>query len=263
MILPFTKCHANGNDFILIHSDDFPKESRTKDVIRRLCCRHTGIGADGLITISNHKQYDYKMDYYNNDGTWETMCVNGARCVGMLLHEKKIIKSEATFMAGDGFHDIKIIDNVNVALTIFPPKYVSDELDVENFSGFSVNSGAKHFVIEINQNQELEWAIIGKKIRYSSLFPDGTNVNFVKKINTDTLEVITYEKGVEKIMQSCGSGSVAAAYHMQKKYNLDYKLNIKVAGGNLFITTDPDWQNVWLTGETKLLFSSKIDTDLL
>ena len=64
-------------------------------------------------------------------------------------------------------------------------------------------------------------------------------------------------------MQSCASGSVAAAYHMQKKYNLDYNLNIKVAGGNLSITTDPNWKNVWLTGEAKLLFSSKIDINIL
>ena len=118
----------------------------------------------------------------------------------MLLNDKKVIDSKATFIAGDGKHSIKIMDDINVAITIFPPEYTSDEIIVENLSGFSVNSGAKHFVIEIKPNVELDWAIIGQKIRYSSQFPNGTNVNFVKKINNNTLEVITYEKGVEKIM---------------------------------------------------------------
>ena len=87
MILPFTKCHANGNDFILIHSDDFPKESRTKDVIRRLCYRHTGIGADGLFVISPSEKLDFLLDYYNSDGSWETLCANGSRCAVQFMHQ--------------------------------------------------------------------------------------------------------------------------------------------------------------------------------
>ena len=263
MLLPFTKAHGTGNHFIIIYIPECPLFDLNENLISKLCNTSTGIGADGLIAISNDEKYDYKMDYYNNDGTWETMCVNGARCSAMLLKQKKIIEKEAVFVSGDGEHHIKIIDNHNVALTIFPPQYVSDEIIVENLSGFSVNSGAKHFVIEVGRNQELEWEKIGEKIRYSNQFPKGTNVNFVKKINNNTLEVITYEKGVEKIMQSCGSGSVAAAYHMQQKYNLDYNLNIKVSGGNLFITADSHWKNVWLQGEVKLLFNSIIDINTL
>ena len=111
------------------------------------------------------------MNYYNKDGTWETMCANGARCVGLLLYKNGIIGKEANFLTGDGEHNIKIIDEKTIGVTIFPPEYTSDEIVVENLSGFSVNSGAKHFVIEVDKETDLEWYIIGQKIRYSHYFP--------------------------------------------------------------------------------------------
>jgi len=260
MLLPFTKAHGTANHFIIIYLPECQNFDLNEDLIQKLCNPNIGIGADGLLIVYNHNIYDYKIDYYNNDGTWETMCANGARCVGLLMYEKKLIPNEAEFLAGDGIHKIKILDETNVELTISSPKYISDKITIDNLSGFSIDSGAKHFVVEVKNNIELEWDVIGKKIRNSKYFqPNGTNVNFVKKINENTLEVITYEKGVEQIMQSCGSGSVAAAYHMQRKYNLNNKLNIQTLGGDLFITSDPNWQNVWLKGEAKLLFNAKVN----
>jgi len=263
MLLPFTKAHGTGNHFILLYLPECPTFTLDETIIQKLCNTNTGIGSEGLIAISNHEKYDFKIDYYNRDGTWETMCANGARCAGMFLYQKNIVNNELTFLAGDGEHSMKIINDTTVALTISAPQYKSDEIIVENLSGFSVDSGAKHFVVEVNKNDDLDWYKVGKKIRNSKFFPEGTNVNFVKKIDFNTLEVITYEKGVEKIMQSCGSGSVAAAYHMQRKYNLDYKLNIHVTGGILSISTNDTWDYVWLEGPAKLLFHSDIDISKL
>ena len=89
MLLPFTKAHGTGNHFVIIYLPECSEFDLNENLIQKLCDYNTGIGADGLITVSNHEKYDYKMDYYNNDGTWETICINGARCVGMLLNEKK------------------------------------------------------------------------------------------------------------------------------------------------------------------------------
>jgi len=262
MLIPFTKAHGTGNSFIIIYMSggkllhpSLPEFGPGFAVltIPKLCKAHS---ADGLLILSKVKKFDFKMDYYNNDGTWETMCANGARCAGLFLYEKGLIEKEAKFITGDGEHEINILDNDNVELTIFPPEYTSDEIYFENgLSGFSINSGAKHFVIEIDINEytysELEE--LGRDIRHSVYFsPHGTNVNFVKKISQNTLSVITYEKGVEAIMQSCGSGSVAAAYHMQKKYNLSNKLTIQVPGGKLFINFLDDWKKVWLKGPAKI-----------
>ena len=93
MILPFTKCHANGNDFIITHLDDFPKEKRIKHIISQLCCRHTGIGADGLFVVFPSDKYDFMLDYYNSDGSWETLCANGCRCAVQLMHKHGRIKN--------------------------------------------------------------------------------------------------------------------------------------------------------------------------
>ena len=148
MILPFTKCHANGNDFILIHSDDFPKESRTKDVIRRLCCRHTGIGADGLFVISPSEKLDFLLDYYNSDGSWETLCANGSRCVVQLMHQGGYIENKTVFLAGDGSHAAEIHKNGIVSMQMNVPKYRSDLLSPVGCDGYFVDSGARHFVYE-------------------------------------------------------------------------------------------------------------------
>ena len=94
MFLPFTKCHANGNDFIMTLLEDFPKERQTKYNISKLCCRHTGIGADGFFIISPSDKYDFKLDYYNSDGSWETLCGNGSRCAVRFMQENGSINNK-------------------------------------------------------------------------------------------------------------------------------------------------------------------------
>jgi diaminopimelate epimerase len=119
------------------------------------------------------------------------------------------------------------------------PNYKSKNILIENLKGDYIDSGAKHFVTELiskwpNNKNLIE---IAKKIRYNDLvFPQGINVNFYKIINSDTIEVKTYEKGVEKLMQSCASGSFASAYVFHKKNNKkNNKINIINMGGNSFI----------------------------
>ena len=85
MKIPFTKCHANGNDFILILSENFPDIDAKESIIQRLCNRHTGIGSDGLFIISPSKNNDFLLDYYNSDGSWETFCANGSRGVSLFM----------------------------------------------------------------------------------------------------------------------------------------------------------------------------------
>ena len=91
MIIPFTKGHANGNDFVFVYAKSFPKKYRTKNVIRDICSRYTGVGADGFFIISSSKKYDFELDYYNCDGSAETFCANGSRCAVRLMYDNKLI----------------------------------------------------------------------------------------------------------------------------------------------------------------------------
>jgi len=259
-VIPFTKAHGTVNDFIIFIQSECPTIISSPKFISNICQRRTGIGADGVIIISDSKIADYKMDYYNSDGSWETFCANGARCVGALLKQKGIIKNNATFVGGDGLHKIEF-DNENFAwVKMKPPNYKTEIINLFGFSGRHVDSGAKHFVCE-SKNLTLSMVEeFGPKIRYTENFkPDGINVNFFEVISISKIKVITYEKGIEKVMLSCGSGSVASVYHANNNSKLISPVNIQVPGGILKLKFDENWKNVWLGGPAVLLFESQIN----
>ena len=230
---------------------------RNSTFIKNICNRRTGVGADCVIIISESKDCDFKMDYFNSDGTWETFCANGARCAVKLLYEKKYINNKSSFMSGDGIHKA-IVSNKGISIKMNTPSFISDNINVEGFEGYIIDSGALHFCTQVKQIHKMKnLEKIGRKIRNSDIFkPRGINVNFFEKINNNTLDVITYEKGVERLMLSCGSGSLAALFYASKNYDLSNVVDCMSEGGKLKISYDKDWKNVWLSGDTVLLFES-------
>ena len=263
MIIPFTKCHANGNDFILTHSVDFPKENRTKHIIQRLCCRHTGIGADGLFVISPADQYDFLLDYYNADGSWETLCANGSRCAVQLMYLDRCIKKISTFLAGDGLHSAKILAHGVVSMQMRAPKYKSDLISPEGYDGYFIDTGARHFISEsdILSNDFVYDA--GCKIRYSDTFqPHGINVNFYRMVDQHTVDIKTYEKGVETVMLSCASGSTAVVFHLLKNKCVKSPVLVRSSGGNLRFSFDPFGGNIWSEGPAEILFTGSFDLEI-
>ena len=260
MIIPFTKAHGTGNDFIIVYNEDLSSITLDAPLIKRLCNRRTGVGADGLILISKHKSYDFKMDYYNNDGTWETMCANGARCAVLDVYQKQSTGQHISFLAGDGPHHATIKNDDSVELTMKAPKYKTRTLSIHGYSGRHVDSGAKHFAVQVDDLSSIDAFDLGKKIRHSPVFkPHGVNVNFFTIISPRNINVKTYEKGVEQLMQSCGSGSVAAAYHASSLIELKSPLTVNVPGGKLTITFNLDWTEVSLAGPAKILFRSSVE----
>lgn len=262
MNIPFTKAHGTGNDFIIIFADDIPNIQLSENLIQQLCLRRKGIGSDGLLLVSRDEILDFKLDYYNNDGTWETFCANGSRCAVIYMHRRGLIKKDCDFHAGDGPHNAKIIDKNHVSLKMKPPQYESEEILTNGFSGFHVDSGARHFVVNTNELATINIESEGCKIRNDEQFaPHGINVNFMESISPSELHVCTYEKGIERAMLSCGSGSVAAAYHAFQCGQISSPVNIIVPGGTLNIQFDQLWKDVWLSGEAILLFNSNIHLD--
>lgn len=258
--IPFIKAHGTGNDFIIFMQKNCPTVINNSKFIKQICKRKTGIGADGVLIISDISSNNFSLDYYNSDGTWETFCANGSRCAIKLLIEKEQIERKSKFTAGDGDHNLIVDENNHIWIQMKPPSYVTEEIHLFGYSGRHVDSGAKHFACEVSNLSEEIVQNFGPKIRFSKEFsPNGVNVNFSEKKSNNEINVITYEKGIEEVMLSCGSGSVASAFHLSKKYNLKSPLKINVPGGELNLKFNKKWDDVWISGASILLFESEFN----
>jgi len=259
MKIPFSKASANGNDFIFILSEHLPKRCSINSLVRRLCDRHNGIGSDGLFIVWKHRSYDFKLDYYNSDGSWEALCANGSRCAVRFMYEIHKYKKNVVFLAGDGQHEASIVDEVLVSMKMNLPIYKSQLISPEGIAGYFVDTGADHFVSELEKADDDLILTDSKKVRYAADFsPKGINVNFYKLISKYKVEIHTYEKGIEKIMQSCASGSTAVIFHLYNKGLVKSPVETVSRGGSLLFTFDKQWKNIMTTGPAKIIFSGEV-----
>lgn len=254
MNLTFYKYEGTGNDFVMIdnRANTFPKKSVT--TINKLCDRHFGIGADGVILLENDSESDFKMIYFNADGS-ETFCGNGGRCAVAFAKYLDIIESKTTFSAVDGNHYAEINNDI-VSLKMI------DVNDIEvNEKSVFVYTGTQHHVELVNDLDKFPVFEKGKEIRYNYKEP-GSNVNFVQQINSGTFRVRTYEKGVEDETLACGTGvtAVAIAMHTTKK-TANTNIKLPVEGGNLEVSFSENngvYTNVYLKGPATFVFKGTI-----
>ncbi|MEE9408998.1 MAG: diaminopimelate epimerase [Polaribacter sp.] len=255
MKIDFYKFQGTGNDFVMIDNREnlFPKESIK--TISHLCDRHFGIGADGIILIENDTEFDFKMIYFNADGS-ETFCGNGGRCAVAFAKQLDIIKNKTNFIAVDGPHFAEI-ENGIISLKMIDV----EEIKVNENSVFTY-TGTQHHVEMVESLDDYPVFENGKKIRYSYNDP-GSNVNFVEQINDTTFRVRTYEKGVENETLACGTGVTAVAIAMHKtNKTTSNKISLPVEGGNLevsFIEENGIYKNVYLKGPAKFVFAGEIN----
>ena len=259
MELTFYKYQGTGNDFVMIDNryQFFPKENT--QLIEKLCDRRFGVGADGLILLENHADFDFKMVYYNSDGNESSMCGNGGRCLVAFAKQMGVVKNKAEFEAVDGYHFATIDAEGIVALQM------KDVDAIKNESNYTfLNTGSPHHVQLVNDLKNLDVKVEGAKIRYSDLYGNaGSNVNFVHQLTNDIFAVRTYERGVEDETLSCGTGvtAVAIAMHQTGKTNNNI-IDLNVEGGKLKVQFDEDngnYTNVFLIGPATFVFEGKIE----
>lgn len=255
MEMNFFKYQGTGNDFVMI--DDRMEAFNSKDLalVGRLCDRKFGIGADGLILIRDHADFDFEMIYFNADGS-QSMCGNGARCAVAFSAFLGIINEKTHFLAIDGAHEA-VISHGQVELLMGDVKEIHANKD-----DFFLNTGSPHHIRFVKDVKDYPVYEKGKSIRYeSTYFPGGTNVNFVEPIGENEIFVRTYERGVEDETLSCGTGVTAAALAFAKnKKKATIKIN--TLGGILAVkfTSNPDgsFRDIWLIGPAEQVFSGKI-----
>ncbi|WBX74518.1 diaminopimelate epimerase [Tenacibaculum pacificus] len=256
MSLQFYKYQGTGNDFVIIdnRTGKFPKKDT--NLITKLCTRHFGVGADGLILLENDTETDFRMFYFNADGS-ETMCGNGGRCAVAFAKELNIIDKKTTFTAFDGKHYAEIKDGI-VSLHMIDVNEV-----ILNDGYVFANTGTQHHIELVENLDGFPVFEKGKDIRYNVYGAQGSNVNFTQQINKNTFRVRTYEKGVEDETLACGTGAtaVAIAMHATKKTS-ENLISLPVEGGLLevsFDEKDGKYTNIFLKGPAKLVFKGEIE----
>jgi len=258
MKLTFFKYQGTGNDFVILDNREEAYSGLTKSQVRFLCDRRFGIGADGLMLLNNHADYDFEMKYYNADGGESTMCGNGGRCLVKFASDMGMIKSTYTFIAIDGVHEASIELDGTVSLKMNDVHEVKD-----NGDHFILNTGSPHYVKNKDNVLHMDVYTEGNRIRYSPPFEkEGINVNFVEQLeDRDSIIVRTYERGVEDETLSCGTGVTAAAlisYHNENGFNC---VEVQTRGGHLSVEYDKigdSFTNVWLSGPAEKVFEGTI-----
>lgn len=255
MSITFYKYQGTGNDFIIIDNrkETFPKNEI--NLVSKLCNRHFGIGADGLILLENDATSDFKMIYFNADGS-QTMCGNGGRCAVAFAKRLNIIDSKTTFTAFDGTHYAEINNDI-ISLHMIDV----NEIILNDRYTFA-NTGTQHHVEIVADLDNFPVFEKGKDIRHNIYGKKGSNVNFVEQVNNNTFRVRTYEKGVEDETLACGTGvtAVAIAMHATKK-TTETSIKLPVEGGLLEVCFDEEngnYTNIFLKGPAVCVFKGEI-----
>lgn len=256
MNIHFYKYQGTGNDFILV-DNRAKKVSLNTLQIAALCDRRFGIGADGLMLLESEAGYDFRMVYFNSDGSESTMCGNGGRCITAFAKRLGIIINKASFVAIDGPHEATINADDTISL------HMVNVDKIEVFREHCIlDTGSPHYVLWTNDVQEEDVFGRGRAIRHQQEFePKGINVNFVQKRDGD-IYVRTYERGVEDETYSCGTGVTAAAIASVCNEIGKFSTDIETPGGmlNVSFTKEEAYKakDVILTGLAKFVYEGDI-----
>jgi len=260
----FFKIHGTGNDFIAIDNrkKNFPCSDH--DFVKKICARHIGIGADGLLLLENSNQANFRMRYFNSDGFESEMCVNGSRCICYMAFFLKVIDKKHSFEAGDGVHSGEILTENLIKVEVkFHKNKDSRKFPVEfklpksiSFVKF-LNTGVPHIVLMCKDIATAPVEELGRILRYHPYYaPEGANVNFVEISDTsDSLGVRTFERGVNAETLSCGSGVTASVISIAEKFAFkDKEIMVNTRGGKLLVTRNANLDSIFLEGPVKIIY---------
>lgn len=273
MLLHFYKMTGAGNDFIMLDNRDLSLSSLLqKDTIASLCDRRFGIGGDGLIAVEPAQgEGDYRMRYYNSDGSEAEMCGNGARCFAAFASALDEDEPMALcFETQAGLINATIHDDYTVTINLTTPH--SLELNRLEASApipsavHFINTGVPHAVVFVDDLNAIDIRTLGAHLRYHEGFaPAGTNVNFVRILSPGHIAIRTYERGVEDETLACGTGMTACALIYALLEHAPSPVKVDVAGGDTlqvgFERNGEDFSNVTLTGPADFVFDGAIELE--
>ncbi len=265
-MLNFTKMNGAGNDFVMIdnRSGSFDYE---RSVIERLCDRHRGVGADGLIAaeLSALDGADLKMRYFNADGGEAEMCGNGARCFSRFGAKLLGLTEKIGFETLAGVLSARLLgEQVQLAMSQPHSTALNAALPVgdDALNVHFLNTGVPHAVVFLEDLSGTDVRRLGAALRYHAHFaPKGTNANFVSVETRGNLAIRTYERGVEDETLACGTGVVASALLHHLLHGAPSPVSVRVKGGDTlhvaFKRTTDAFHDVTLTGPADFVFEGR------
>lgn len=279
LILEFTKMQGAGNDFVVVDNRfyNFTDEELSR-LASHLCPRRTGIGADGLLAFARPESssHDYRMRYFNADGSRATMCGNGARCLARFAQQAGLEKEELVFESDAGVYRAHVPSEAEAPVCLFTraPRDFTPEKPLKDGAADGMETvpyiwtGTHHVVVFSEDIDAAPVERLGRIIRKDEAFaPEGTNVNFVEVEQREpaVLRVRTFEKGVEAETQACGTGALAAAVVARLLgHTYGSTATVQMPGGRLTVGFQADGDTVselYLEGPADVTFRGTIELE--
>ena len=276
----FTKMHGAGNDYIYVNTLLYNIEDPVKAAIQ-WSVPHTGIGSDGLVLIDEAKipEADYSMRIFNADGSEAMMCGNASRCIGKYLYEKGLTdKTQIRLLTLSGIKILnlhldpsgKTVESVTVDMlapvTKNKAQLATDdgsmteglvEADGRQFRGTFVSMGNPHFVIFVDDIDEIDVARYGKILEYDPLFPERCNIEFAEVLPSGAIRTRVWERG-SGITMACGTGACATAVAAALTDRASRQSDIVMDGGTLHIEWSEQDGHVYMTGPAAFAFEGEV-----
>ncbi len=266
-MIPFTKAHACGNDFLIV-TEETTFDQNWADLAKRLCARNTGVGADGVEFFAWTGPKSGRIRLHNADGSVAEISGNGTRCVAAWMANERNLQPgdhmEIVTDAGarkchlngvktDGQYSVEV--TTGMGIPTFAPRTVSLANGI-SIAGFEIFTGNPHFVIVLDIDafdpDDAEWHEIGAEICAHKDFPHHTNVEFVRIVNKREIEIRIFERGVGPTTSS-GTGSSASATAVLASSGCISPLTVVAPGGAQSVSWDGPGTELWLTGPASLI----------
>jgi len=264
VLIEFSKYSGCGNDFILIDNRSLMFPVDQAPLVRQLCDRHKGIGADGVVLLEESKQAHFKMRIFNSDGSEAEMCGNGIRCLLKFIHECEIPGNDFNIETSSKTLNVSLDQNY-VAVEMGDPSQIQWNLDIESWKVHHLDTGVPHAIVFTDTLEDLNIKELGSQIRFHAHFsPRGANANFAQLDPHGIIHVRTYERGVEEETLACGTGATATALAAAHIYGLQAPLSVRVKSGDLLKidfrpAKDGGFTDVRLIGSAKHIFKGVIE----
>jgi diaminopimelate epimerase len=255
----FTKMHGVGNDFIVVNPGEV-EDADLPDLARRVCDRHFGVGADGILVPAHSEVADLKMVYLNSDGSPSEMCGNGLRCLVRYAHDFEIVESDSlTVETGAGTKKVVLYGDGSSRVDMGAPRFDSG-VELHGFTFLRVSMGNPHAVTFLATEEDVEaldLKAVGAPVERAPLFPEGTNVEFAYPRGRHEVRMRIWERGAGETLAS-GSGSCATAVAAIRLGLAESPLAVRLDGGTVEISWQGKVEPVYMTGPAEYVCEGEL-----